>query len=99
VKIIILRDHDDEVWLHLNKIQRMTSYNRSVYTETKIYCKDFIIEINDHTQNLNFKQLIHGFLNSDNHVKILKVEDLRHEKNYAFMRATDWISQAMKEQL
>ena len=102
MKTIILKGDEEksrqnEVWLHLDKIQQIKCHNYAVYTETTISCTDgFLIHMDDYTKQLNFKDLINRFAQSDQCIKTLKVADLEIKKDYAFMRAVDWVSQAMK---
>lgn len=92
MKTIIFRNKQDLIWLHPKDIIRIYVHKFNVYTETSIYLKKFTIQINDHYHG-DFIGLLYDFIRSDEILKEMKVADLKVEKNYAFFRMYDWITQ------
>ena len=92
MKAIIFRNKQDLIWLHPKDIIRIYVHDFNMYKETQIYLPNFSIQVNDHHHG-DLIQLIYDFIRSDEILKEMKVADLKVEKDYAFFRIHDWISQ------
>jgi hypothetical protein len=95
VKIIIFKNHENRVWLNLDKIQRLFSHKFMRYTQTVIYLStNYTIEIYD-PYHRDFNELLHNFIMSDEKIEIIKVEEIACRTNHVDITMIDWISQAM----
>ena len=96
MKVLILRNDENQIWVHINRIQRIRTHRHRTHHEITIHLIDeFRIVIHDHHMDV-FMPILDNFVKSDKEIKILRVPDLRVEDDYAFMRTDDWISNAVK---
>ena len=96
MKVLILKGKDDYIWLHINRIQRIHAHTFRTHTEIIIHTIDkFRIVIHDYHMDV-FMPMLDGFIKSDKEIKILKMPDLEVDKDYAFMRTNDWISNVVE---
>jgi len=97
VKIIVFKDHENQIWLHIDKIKTIYTHEFALYIQITIYMFDgYQIEVNDHYKGY-FNQMLYNFIKSDDNLKIIKVVDMNSCEDHAFFRTTDWVSQAMNK--
>ena len=97
LKVLILRDSENQLWLHIDRIQTIyisdySNYYKLIQIKT---IDGFMFDIND-LHKENFTNEFNKFIESDRPMKSMKVMDLKisDDKTYAFMRIPDWVSQA-----
>lgn len=96
LKVLILKDDENQLWLHINRIQKIHTHKYNCYFEISIQTIDgFTISIHDHHMDV-FMPILDNFVKSDKQIKILKVVDLKIGEIHAFMRTNDWITNVVK---
>jgi hypothetical protein len=95
MKVIIFKEGEHQIYLHINKIKKIYTHGYTRYTQTIIHTnKDYQFVISDF-QHGDFNQLIYNFIKSDKKLEIIKIKHINHEVGGITFTLTDWVSEAM----
>ena len=100
MKVIIFREGNASLFLHINKIEAIHSFEYEPYEKTIITTSKFKIEIMDYTKT-NFSKQLYKFIESKQKVAIIETRDKKWDhnkpKSVTFI-IKDWVSVAMGNQ-